>query len=368
MLSSEDAATLRSIGLNFIKVFVTIVLKTFLIAIYSILVVWTGSLLLPMRTRASRWLCATVFVMFGLALALWMIDIHMVISEVQMTFFSDSSESSLASLYSAARSHNVRLVAVEDVLYAFMTVIGDGVVIWRVHAFWSYGKQKLVVLIPATFLAGSITTSLLLTYCAIHCGDGIVLGSFQSPRFCREIQTASYLMTLVTTAVATALIAYKTWQHRRMYLDAFGKQSRRTRTQSIMFMLVETGILYMIFFLVQVVLSLKALNAIISKSQVGSFAVTMYQYSTSIIVGAYPTVIVVLVHSKLSVLRPAGESTFMNSSTLLFNTSTRRTGHLTSGRLPETSIDLYEMAAADKDEESDRKIAPDSSSTMQTER
>ncbi len=64
MLSSEDAATLRSIGLNFIKVFVTIVLKTFLIgqsesrktsirllnsefvAIYSILVVWTGSLLL----------------------------------------------------------------------------------------------------------------------------------------------------------------------------------------------------------------------------------------------------------------------------------------------------------------------------------
>ncbi len=75
-----------------------------------------------MRTRASRWLCATVFVMFGLALALWMIDIHMVISEVQMTFFSDSSESSLASLYSAARSHNVRLVAVEDVLYAFMVV------------------------------------------------------------------------------------------------------------------------------------------------------------------------------------------------------------------------------------------------------
>ena len=54
-------------------------------------------------------------------------------------------------------------------------------------------------------------TSLMLTYCAVHSGDGIVLGSFQNPPFCRNIQTASYSMTLATTAVATALIAYKTW-------------------------------------------------------------------------------------------------------------------------------------------------------------
>ncbi|KAI0691360.1 hypothetical protein C8T65DRAFT_745483 [Cerioporus squamosus] len=303
--------------------------------------------------------------MFGLALALWMIDIHMVVSEVQMTLLSDSTDS-LASLYAAAKSHNLRFAAVENILYAYMTVIGDGVIIWRVYAFWSYGKEKLFVLLPIVSLVGSITTSLMLTYCAVHSGDGIVLGSFQNPPFCRNIQTASYAMSLATTTVATALIAYKTWQHRRMYIDAFGKQSRRTRTQNVMFMLIETGILYMLFFLVQVVLSTKSLNESISKSPVGSFAVTMYQYSTSTIVGSYPTVIVVLVNSKHSVLKPDGETTFMNSSTLLFNHTTRRTDQLASARPPETSIDLYEMAGADKGEEPDLKTGPDSSSTVRT--
>ncbi|RPD52998.1 hypothetical protein L226DRAFT_617659 [Lentinus tigrinus ALCF2SS1-7] len=365
MLSSDDAATLRSIGHNFIKLFVTVVFKTYLLAIYSILVVWTGSYLIPKRSRASYCLCAAVFVMFGLALALWMLDIHMVVSEVQMTFLSDSTDP-LASLYSTAQSHNIRFAAVEDILYAYMTVIGDGVIIWRVYAFWSYGKERIVVLLPIVMLLGSTATSLMLTYCAVNSGSGIVLGSFQHPPFCRNIQTASYSMTLATTAIATILIAYKTWQHRRMYLDAFGKQSRRTWTQNVMFVLIETGILYMLFFLIQVILSLKSVNASIAKSSVGSFAVTMYQYSTSTIVGSYPTIIIVLVHSKHGVLRAEGESTFMNTSTLLFTRTTRRTEPRSSARPPETTVDLYEMAGAAKRDEPDLKLGPDSSSTVRT--
>ena len=62
--------------------------------------------------------------MFGLAFALWIIDIHMVVSEVQITFLSNSTEP-LAALYSAARSHNVRFSAVENILYAYMVCLLD---------------------------------------------------------------------------------------------------------------------------------------------------------------------------------------------------------------------------------------------------
>jgi hypothetical protein len=51
----------------------------------------------------------------------------------------------------------------------------------------------------------------MLTYCAARLGADIVLGEYQHPAFCRNIQTASYSMTLATTAVATVLIAYKAW-------------------------------------------------------------------------------------------------------------------------------------------------------------
>ena len=52
---------------------------------------------------------------------------------------------------------------------------------------------------------------MMLTYCAARLGSAITLGAYQDPAFCRQIQTTSYCTALVTTGVATLLIAYKTW-------------------------------------------------------------------------------------------------------------------------------------------------------------
>ncbi len=129
------------------------------------------------HTRVSVRTCLAVFVMFGLALSLWLIDIHNVIAEVQMTLLSTSKDP-LEDRYVAAVSEILRLASVEDILYAYMvssslrwilmessslpavcqTIIGDGIIIWRVYAFWSTGWEKFVLLIPITFLLGSICT------------------------------------------------------------------------------------------------------------------------------------------------------------------------------------------------------------------
>ena len=60
-----------------------------------------------------------VIVMYCLALTLWMMDIHNVITEMQV-MVQFRSGAMLRDLYSTAISKRLRLLSVEDVLYAYM--------------------------------------------------------------------------------------------------------------------------------------------------------------------------------------------------------------------------------------------------------
>ncbi|KAI0668144.1 hypothetical protein C8Q78DRAFT_277617 [Trametes maxima] len=304
MSSSDDSDVLQSIGGDIKQSFVAVTVETFLVAIYSVLVYKTGRLLIGKhRTRASMCTTLAVFVMFGMALSLWMIDIHNVVSELEVTLLSTSADS-LEDRYSAATSQVLFLASVEDIMYAYMTNIGDGIIIWRVYAFWSQPQERLVLIIPLAFLLGSLAMSMSITYCATRLGADIVLGAFTHPAFCRNIQTASYSMTLATTGVATLLISYKAWEYRRIHFEAFGRLSRPTRAQRVMAMLIESGVLYMLFFLVQVIGSIGSVNARIDRHPAVSFGFTVYDFMTSLIVGMYPTAVVILVHSKHAFLKP----------------------------------------------------------------
>ncbi|RDX48515.1 hypothetical protein OH76DRAFT_1483874 [Lentinus brumalis] len=362
MSSDDDAAALQSIGHDLIQFFVAVVVETFAIAVYSVLVFKTGLLLLrKSRTTLSLCTCTAVFVMFGLALSLWMIDIHNVVIEIQLTLLSTTADS-LDDAYGVAVSQVLRLASVEDVLYAYMTLVGDSIIIWRVYAFWSQGAERLILIVPIAFLLGSIASSMMLSYCASRLGADIVLGTYQNPAFCRNIQTASYSTTLATTGVATTLIAYKVWEYRRTYLEAFGTSSKRTRTQQIMVSLVESGIIYMLFFLVQVIVSLASVNDKIESRPSFAFAFTVYSFSTSCIVGIYPTAVVLLVNSRHSVLKTTsmgGSSDYTGSAGGIRSKHSHGTGqsaymHTVSsattmptnntGRVTPTAVDLYEMA------------------------
>ncbi|KAJ8473841.1 hypothetical protein ONZ51_g7608 [Trametes cubensis] len=206
----------------------------------------------------------------------------------------------------------------------------------------------------------SISAWMMLSYCAARLGANIALCTYQHPVFCRNIQTASYSTTLAITGVATILIRYKTWEYRQTHLAAFSKMSHQTRTQrtqKIMLMLVESGVIYMLFLVVQVVMSLSSVNQSIKERPALAFAMTTYQYIPSLIVGIYPTVVVVLVNLKHSVLRSESEggtaqggikfkstlgtgttqSTYLNTNSSVMSMSALR------GGLPATTVDLYEM-------------------------
>ncbi|KAI0766691.1 hypothetical protein BD413DRAFT_150275 [Trametes elegans] len=278
-----------------------------MIAIYAMLVIRATLFFMrrePRPTRVSIIACAGVQIMFILALVLWIIDIYNLVSEIKKTLLRLNPSRPLADSYSTAHSEILRLAAVEDALYAYMTNLGDTFVIWRVYALWSTSRAwRTVLALPLVLLLCSFAMSITLTYCTVRQSGHIVLNTFRHPAFCRDIQTASYAVTLATTGVATILVAYKAWEYQRIYRKAFGKHSRHTRVQWVMMMLVESGILYMLFFLVQVVKSLDPVVKGIDEHSAVAFGLTVYDFSTSVIVGMYPTIIFVFVHSNHSVLR-----------------------------------------------------------------
>ncbi|KAI0643444.1 hypothetical protein C8Q79DRAFT_1012723 [Trametes meyenii] len=351
MSSSVDAAW-RSVGRDTIRSFVAVTVKTFIIGLYSVLIYMTGRLLLHKhRSKMSYWTASAVLIMFAMVLALWIIDIHNVIAEVQLTLLSNSTDSP-AAIYAAAKHKLTHLAYAEDILYAFLTNVGDSIIIWRVYAFWSTSQGKWVLILPLACLLGSLTTSVLVTYCATGVGANIEQGAFRDPPFCRNVQTASYAMTLVTTAVATALIAYKTWEYRRLHKEAFGKYTQQTRSQKVMLLLIESGILYFLFFLVQVILTVKPVHASVAKHPNVGFGLTIWDFNTSVIVGMYPTLIVILAHSKHSILHTEADAEDHTPYSGIVFKSTRRTEVATAStsttratRAPHaTTVDLYEMS------------------------
>ncbi|KAG6865418.1 hypothetical protein C0991_002808 [Blastosporella zonata] len=243
--------------------------------------------------------------MFLSAVVLWVLDVTNFIIEAKMTLL-DSPNTPIDVKYGAAKKVVFNHLVATDLLYAYMCNLGDAVIIWRVYAFWGRGTQKWVLIVPWTLLAGSIVSSLLLTYCGARLGADIVDGSFQKPLFCKGVQTASYSMGFATTTVATLLITIKTWEYRRTIRPIVLKEenSNKTRVEKVMTLLIESGILYLFFFLVQVIGNIPGVEA----KNASSFAFLVYSYSTSVIVGLYPTIVVVLAHSQHAVLDTAAAS------------------------------------------------------------
>ncbi|KAI0668146.1 hypothetical protein C8Q78DRAFT_1081542 [Trametes maxima] len=346
----DEGSVFPSDGRDIVRSLVAVTVETFFLGIYTVFVYATCHLLLYVRKSLAPLprlpllnLSVIVLVMFAITLAMWILDIRSLVLNVQLVLPHDSSVNR-DGFYSATTSSIRRLANIQDILYAYLTNVGDGIIIWRVRAFWSTGRETWIILLPMACLLGSIVMSILVTYCATRAGTDIELGAFRHPPFCQRVQTASYSMALATTGVATVLIAYKTWA-------AFGKLSPKTQTQRVMVMLIESGVLYMLFFAIQVISSVEPGTG---KHPALSFALTIYNFCTSVIVGMYPTIIVIIAHSRYSMLRSndgEGLETVGGDSTCK---SGRYTGHSmnfansgttseNAARVPIAAVSLYEM-------------------------
>ncbi|KAJ7631890.1 hypothetical protein DFH06DRAFT_1223167 [Mycena polygramma] len=315
-MTPDEVATLRSIGLALVKDFVAILNETILLTVYGVLVLKTTLVLLRKggRKRSTLPTLLAILVMFAISVILWALDMADFIIEVKLSFIDDPDLPIGARLGNALSSIFPKIAAI-DALYAYMSLIGDAIIIWRVWNLKSYCRPW-VIIVPVAVLFGSLVATLMLTYCVATVGIDIVTGTFQKPAFCQNVQTVTYVMACATTATATIFIAFTTWNFRKAIKPMLSKTGvtngettcrRRSPVENVLLLLVESGVLYFLFFTIQVVGIVPRVHDWIETQSGVAFAFGMYSYCSSVI-GIYPTAVVVLAHLQTSVLDDAALS------------------------------------------------------------
>ncbi|KAE9397504.1 hypothetical protein BT96DRAFT_823255 [Gymnopus androsaceus JB14] len=242
-----------------------------------------------------------VLTMYIITLSLWIIGLVDLLAEVKKTLIDSPGQSLQVKkcIYvrvhvQRSRSNRRTLCLLEPSKTASQTLLGDVVIVWRVRAVWALGRSKSLNRFITHFICHS-ATSVVLTFCVVDLGGDIIDGSFQKPAFCRNMQTASYTLPTVTTAVTTIFIGMKAWSYYRN--SAIRK---RTHLVHIMTLLLESGLVYFLFFMAQIVLPVPSVRIPIEASSGLTLSTLMFSYQTSSIVGMYPTAIICLVHSRHS--------------------------------------------------------------------
>ncbi|KAI0093480.1 hypothetical protein BDY19DRAFT_428691 [Irpex rosettiformis] len=302
---------------------------TSFLGLYTWLVIKCSLILLHKDRRHNKIAIFTwmiVITMYLIKLTLWTIDARNVISDLNILLVQNNDHS-LAQRQLYAKESSTKLAVVEDVLYAFQVVLGDTIVLWRVYAFWHTGIEVWVMLIPGAAYLASLACAFLVTYCAAQSTD-LEFGAFTNPRFCQNIQHISYWLQFVMACTATGLIGFKTWKYRRMVKTLIGKETVwRSPVSKAMVIMLDTGLIYGVFFLAEAVLGAVNIPKWVSGHPSRGFALQIYQYQTSAIVGIYPTIVVLLVHTHTQsfLIDSSGQQTI---STLHFGTN--RTGRIGS--------------------------------------
>ncbi|VDC05842.1 unnamed protein product [Peniophora sp. CBMAI 1063] len=295
-LSAADGATLKTIGEDTIRYVVFLVVEAIFYTIYFILVVFSGRVLLSKKRRSKITVAifAIILSMLVLDTALCILDVNSVIQELRDTLTTDSTDPlpvRYANRYSSW--------AVGNAPFAFMYNLGDVIIVWRTYAFYYHSPERWLLVLPTALLAGSFIVTGIICYCIAH-GAVSTVNNFIDPPLCVHIQITSYAIAFATTAVATFMICWKTWTYRRLVRHDSQAATQKTRAEKILIILIESGLVYLIFFFFVLLDDVGDVPSLETSTPALVFSTEIWTYTTSEIIGIYPVIIVLLVHSQRS--------------------------------------------------------------------
>ncbi|KAJ7641821.1 hypothetical protein FB45DRAFT_826089 [Roridomyces roridus] len=138
-----------------------------------------------------------------------------------------------------------------EALFLFNMVIGDTVVIWR--AWVLYQRTPSVVAIPCILLLTSV--ALIDIICLTGAGGFDQTSISNGGAVCTHTELVSWAFSLGTNASCTLLIGLEAWQHRRTMKSLnIIEDGRQMSASKILSLLVESGFIYCIFWLTQLII------------------------------------------------------------------------------------------------------------------
>ncbi|RPD76067.1 hypothetical protein L226DRAFT_395986 [Lentinus tigrinus ALCF2SS1-7] len=189
-------------------------------------------------------------------------------------------------------------------------VIGDSIVWWRAWVLWADSRIVrcvCVVMILLTMLTGAMDTG---DACGLEphyiftdsIGDS---SSFEAPpgltsnsgtMFTGDVWGfVAVFSSLFTNVIATILIGYRGWQHRRFIMSYLRESSPRTQVERTLALLVESGLLYCALWVVIAVYAYSDQSPLL-QTRTPAFANFYYVMSSCLVplVGMYPTLIIIV--------------------------------------------------------------------------
>ncbi|KAJ7767667.1 hypothetical protein B0H16DRAFT_1520340, partial [Mycena metata] len=315
-MTPNEVSVLQGVGRDWVHGFIAISHHTFWITVYAALVISASFILFRKDRRNLRtyiFFSLAIYTMFAIAFILWTLDLTTFILEGKLVLMQLQPGDSISDKLASANKRIFSVISAQDALYAYMSLLGDAIIIHRVRILGRY-YNPWIFLIPCGLLLGSTIATVLLTYCVAVAGSEIVLGSFEKPAFCKNVQEVTYIMPMVTTAVTTLMIGHTAWKHRSIVAPhhstgsssaSISTKKQRSQVERILIVLVESGFFYFLFFLIQVIGDIPIVEDTINSSTTLTILMMMFDYSSSTFVGVYPTMIVILAHSKHAVMDEA---------------------------------------------------------------
>ncbi|ETW76871.1 hypothetical protein HETIRDRAFT_446608 [Heterobasidion irregulare TC 32-1] len=193
-------------------------------------------------------------------------------------------DTNLVNIQSEIIASTFRLRIIPLLLTMVNFTLSDAIVVWRAWAV-RIASRKLV-LMPILLWFGSLG-------CAVA-----FLWKGESPKLqetMNNAQFAGFILSFATNATATSLIGYTAWGNRQLLNLNLRRSSVVAKTQNILVLLIESGILYGVFWIMLIVSGFVQVTG--SEEYAGTFLMDVGIH----IAGVYPTIIMVLVSLKKTI-------------------------------------------------------------------
>ncbi|KAK0193882.1 hypothetical protein F5146DRAFT_1134671 [Armillaria mellea] len=158
-------------------------------------------------------------------------------------------------------------------------------------ALWAFDLK--VIAAPLVSLIAGVVMAFFFVGCTGQTGWRLIDG--EQALLCNHAQEATFFLSLGTNAIATFLIAYKAWLFRQSFTRAYSLQpirQSRTLTEKILMLFVESGFIYLCFWIAKSITYFPVSTAIQAEAYFGA---TVLNSAGNQVVGLYPTIIVAIV-------------------------------------------------------------------------
>ncbi|KAJ7894207.1 hypothetical protein B0H14DRAFT_3854352 [Mycena olivaceomarginata] len=192
-----------------------------------------------------------------------------------------------------------------EVLFDSLFLMGDTIVIWRT---WTLcPDQKLLVAGPMALWFGGFTCLFSLICVAIQNGSSSAwtIGVYDAPTTL-HLSMATAALSAATNFFSTLLISLKAWHRRDLFRSQTSSTGPGTRAHKIMSLLIESGFIYFAIWVVAM------LNFYLDWRAPVLQAVLRGGYD--MVMGTYPTLIIILVHLDYTFWDSASSRTKLGSS------------------------------------------------------